>query len=621
MIQGRAYYFWLEVGAPVVGAIDAVPTDLPREHLPDGARLTVALFGFDGEIELTAGADVGEIQIRPDRSVRVTRPVGRPEGLSDEALLDRRLFFPVHLPRRTGTLRLRCNLYYEQVLVQSHLVQARVVSGPIGRAGRSVLAAAGRIARRVNGEALLARLLPSCLQTRIDYTLSHTLRPERLARLEPHRLSLLLNDNGNGTHGFRFFGRDDQAAFKQDATLSGQELQNLIDQARGALRQAAWGDATPWHHQPYRYDGPADEDRLRGDLVRLARWGYRFYDTLIDRLAAGGATDRVAIRTAVKTLKRLMQTPGYVQVASKDSARHVVPVALFYDHALDTTLPTERYRLCPAFLDALHTRTPLLTTACFQGHCPSTEHDDVVCPAGFWGFRHHIGLPVTIGGSLRDLATEIPVEAAPQLTVAVSTDQAFVRRPAHEQALQGLRDDLGWHYAATRDDALALMQTTPAHLLYFYCHGGLQNDLPYLQVGAPEEHGYITRDLLRNRDIFWTAPQPLVFLNGCHTTALEPEQALNLVSGFIETANAAGVLGTEITVFEPLACAFAEECLRLFLDEVPIGEAVRRARLTLLQDGNPLGLVYIPFVIASLRMVRAGAGLMAPGVTSGGSGR
>jgi hypothetical protein len=56
-----------------------------------------------------------------------------------------------------------------------------------------------------------------------------------------------------------------------------------------------------------------------------------------------------------------------------------------------------------------------------------------------------------------------------------------------------------------------------------------------------------------------------------------------------------------------LATAFAEECLRRFLDGAPIGEAVRDARLALLAQGNPLGLAYIPFVIASLRLRPSGA--------------
>src|SRR5207244_9744776 len=98
-------------------------------------------------------------------------------------------------------------------------------------------------------------------------------------------------------------------------------------------------------------------------------------------------------------------------------------------------------------------------------------------------------------------------------------------------------------------------------------------------------------------------PRPLVFINGCQTTALEPEQAFEFVSRFVDVAGAAGVIGTEITIFEPLACAFAEECLRRFLGGAEIGQAVRGARLAVLKAGNPLGLAYVPFVAADLRLV------------------
>ena len=94
-----------------------------------------------------------------------------------------------------------------------------------------------------------------------------------------------------------------------------------------------------------------------------------------------------------------------------------------------------------------------------------------------------------------------------------------------------------------------------------------------------------------------------VFINGRHPTALEPETALDLVNGFVEASRAAGIIGAEITIFEPIAVTFAEECLRRFLVErQTIGEAIRGARLRMLQAGNPLGLVYIPYVMAGLKL-------------------
>jgi hypothetical protein len=57
-------------------------------------------------------------------------------------------------------------------------------------------------------------------------------------------------------------------------------------------------------------------------------------------------------------------------------------------------------------------------------------------------------------------------------------------------------------------------------------------------------------------------------------------------------------------VFEPLAKAFAESFMRFFIvGNKSVGESIRSARLALLKAGNPLGLVYLPFVIGTLRMV------------------
>lgn len=67
---------------------------------------------------------------------------------------------------------------------------------------------------------------------------------------------------------------------------------------------------------------------------------------------------------------------------------------------------------------------------------------------------------------------------------------------------------------------------------------------------------------------------------------------------------ASGVVGTDITVFEPLASAFAERCLARFLAGEPLGRAVRLARLGLLQEGNPLALTYVPFALAGLHLAK-----------------
>jgi hypothetical protein len=74
--------------------------------------------------------------------------------------------------------------------------------------------------------------------------------------------------------------------------------------------------------------------------------------------------------------------------------------------------------------------------------------------------------------------------------------------------------------------------------------------------------------------------------------------------GFVQNSNACGVVGTEVTVFEPLAGTFAKRFMERFLGGAMVGQAIRDARLDLLQEGNPLGLVYTPFVLSGTQLVR-----------------
>ncbi|MCP5096798.1 MAG: hypothetical protein GY943_14700, partial [Chloroflexi bacterium] len=391
----------------------------------------------------------------------------------------------------------------------------------------------------------------------LDYNLSRSLNGRQLQGMGENKLSMLLNDNGNGTHGFRFFGADDtddkDPMFKNESTLSEGALQDLIDQAREALRKVAWGGGPHDKNKPYRYQKAQPIAVLQKDLVALAKIGFRFYAALINDMADG--------RSNARKLKKLMLTSGQVQIAAKESSRLIVPAAFFYDYPLDGSLAPSNYKLCQGFTDALAADAPLEEAACFQGNCPTHKALDTVCPSGFWGFRHDLGLPRHIGNA-PDAPVGLTVPDKVEFTIGVCTDPAFKARKAHEDALQKIGADLDWHYADTRDETLAAMQETSPHVMYFYCHGGISGTTPYLRVGNPKQDRGITADNLLAYDIFWEERRPLVFINGCHTTALEPESAIDFVTAFIEESAAAGVIGTEITIFEPIAVTFGEECMR-----------------------------------------------------------
>jgi hypothetical protein len=495
--------------------------------------------------------------------------VGAAAGAAiDPALARNRLFFPVRAPDRAGTARLRCNIYYRDTLVQSRLVTAHVAEPGVGLVSTR-----------------------GALRADIDYQLAHSLRPAALSPITSHTLSLLLGGEREGTHTFRFFGA---SQFKSEAVLDDEALGDLINKARNALRKVAWGRPEPWKGHDYRYASPAPLAQLGRDLIDLAICGYRLYDTLINSLAGG--------YDAAENLAAIMRAPGQVQIALERSPRAVVPMALIYDHPLDTNARRDAVLLCKHTADALERGRSLTSTPCFAESCPSHGDPLVVCPSGFWGYRHALGMPLDSKG-----ATHPPVEIRYgqklELSMAVSTDPLFTERAGHEQRLRKRHPDLVWKYADSRDEALRLLRDSEPHLVYFYCHGGLSDRIPYLQVGPTTERG-ITRENLRLHRIRWERTRPLVFLNGCHTTALSPDVAMELVSAFVENTAACGVIGTEITVFEPLACAFAEAFYGHVLAGLSVGEAVRAARLSLLEARNPLGLVYIPYVLASARLQR-----------------
>src|SRR5262249_13897055 len=161
-------------------------------------------------------------------------------------------------------------------------------------------------------------------------------------------------------------------------------LQDLINQARGELRMTAWGDRDPWQQEKrYLYAEGGDFARLTLDLIRLAKQGYGFYYRIVGQFTGGPKQSRA--------LTALMQKPGAVQVALKESARHTLPVSMIYDYKLDDGWKDAEYKICREFAAAFDGNKPLEESRCFQGECPSRGDDRVVCPSGFWGYRHFIG--------------------------------------------------------------------------------------------------------------------------------------------------------------------------------------------------------------------------------------
>lgn len=561
----HSYYFWLEVSEEAIkNAIDATPTVLPTQLIPDAKQLKVAIFTLADHFLLSPTADIGFLKIDNTRQVSVLK-----QAISDfsssisNKTAKKRLFFPVQTLNREGTYVLLCNIYYENILVQSRHIRAEVKK--------------------------IATPRRHALLTEMQYSLTRTLSAADLAKHKRHRLSILLQEDDQ-SHSFQFFGGKN---LKNAASFDAGELEHQLERLRAGLRLVAWGKETEWNKDPYNYVNHVSVEKFTSDLGIIAIRGYQFYDTVVGKLSGG----------AVEELEEAMKKPGYIQVALQGGARHVLPLALLYDQPLDTSFLPHELQLCSTFEAAINNKTPLTETACFQGNCPTWEDDETICPSGFWGFRHYIGLPHTSQQNTT-APSEIFYEDNPELVVSVYAGQDFKMRDKHIQNLSQHFKEEKFIFKDSRNDTLRAFKNHQPHLVYFYCHGAFTgSNNPVLLVGDKNDRP-ISRDNLRAKRIKWDESHPLVFINGCHTAALRPSLAMDFVSAFVETSEAAGVIGTEITIFEPLATAFAEAFFERFLNGESVGKAIRDSRLALLQGGNPLGLVYVPYVISSLQLAK-----------------
>jgi Leucine-rich repeat (LRR) protein len=203
------------------------------------------------------------------------------------------------------------------------------------------------------------------------------------------------------------------------------------------------------------------------------------------------------------------------------------PWALIYDIPRETDPP---WQLCP-LLEGWDQHRDQLSS--YPASCPfGAPHDvNVLCPYGFWGFRHLIEQPPSVrAGVLRDrIMVTPPARAASARSLAL--DQALTT--THFDDLNVcLKDRFELDRCDTRDTLREAFGAPGLPLVYFYCHGrtaelaGTQMKMPFLEIGAGDR--IAPGDFAAWNDAggwgpeHWKATAPLVFINGCGTAALAP---------------------------------------------------------------------------------------------------
>ena len=504
------------------------------------------------------------------------------------------LHIPITTLSHVGEATLRIGFYFRNNLLQCRLFTAQVGKKPAkGKLGYKSVA---------------------------DYTLTQTLRD--ISIFQPRTINIFTNENADGSHRVVLVGVDgdkEEEEIVYHNVLGEDAVKGLLQESRNALHdthrkltQAATLNGLGEVVIEAKYDplfstihGVAhakNRNDFIADLKTLAQLGSQMWDALFNGLRAS----RKVLR------KKLDHGKATIQIghSRNDSDNHLFyPWSMLYDIDLDSNKPED---LVPCqLLNDWEPRTPLRESG--TNDCPfkETHKINTVCPFGFWGFKHIIEQPPSVGKghSLQTLQTEISMSSDRKLEMVMG----YHNKLAWQDHLDKLKRNLNNVEILTESSKASLLNTLAQpelEFIYLFCHGrreklqGKNLWMPYLEIGNDERITTGMLNLWRDKlpDNHWNLTKPLVFINGCHTAELTPDALANFVDTFID-ANASGVVGTEVTIADTLASEIAELFFSYLLKKnATVGDAIRSIRFEFLSKGSVMGLAYTHYCSADLHL-------------------
>jgi hypothetical protein len=360
------------------------------------------------------------------------------------------------------------------------------------------------------------------------------------------------------------------------------------------------------------------------DLRKLAIFGERLFNEVYQQINLDGAG--MTKHEWETELRESLARSTVIQVARTGEAEYAFPWALVYQYPLDDK---DNLRPCEVLKEwnAAGMRAKGVEEQCPHEGEP-WHGSNILCPYGFWGLKHYIEQPipplvkVAQGGSYT-LPGNVPqaIEAAAALNISVGvTRDPQLSLSEIKEHLENLAKISSLNPPDGADEWLKVQGVLKSpglspDIVYFLCHGEYDDEegQPYLGIGLPSgqhRHRVYPNDLLswsRRPEMtspVWKKPRPLIFINGCHTFALLPDQVLNFVSTFADFG-ASGVIGTEVSILLPLAIEIAEMLFDTFINfSMKLGQAMHQVRWKLANKGNLLGLAYTPYGQADLHLVK-----------------
>jgi CHAT domain len=616
--RGRRYDLLVDVGP----RWNTIPTlvqgsaAFPEKALPPdkgGHTIRVAFFSEDFAV---AGGGRSTAPTKGFSTAVATADLWLPpSGRSHPVIAGRpsRHTGPVRLPvllqkrgrgRSRSVARGRLSVYYAGNLLQSAVVTVNV---------------SGRTAKR-------AQRRPNAVT--VDYVFSGTFanigKYERRNVFEANAaplavgLNIAMNDDGAGGHRIMVAGHDDPPISRPYDPAANKRL---LEKTRLKLREcfAKRDEACLAQGSPDTWTNGLDKDngkslaQFKCDLWQMAWQGSDLYSGAFGQLSG---PDQIA---RVQKLKKTLSSRTVIQIARTSAAQYVFPWALVYDIPLPDRFDRGKLNWCPSLKewDPKGRRTQAPTPAC--PYQDTSEHKkNMLCPYGFWGLKHVIEQPINVdptGGAFAsgtaltpDVSSQVQWPKPATMSIGLTQDSTLDPKEltAHLTAMTKIATPTPLEGAHTWEQ-VQMMLTSP-DMVYFLCHGefDVSLDKPYLGIG-PRDTNYQHRvypDLLWQWALtvegFWSDRHPLVFINGCDTAKLVPDQILSFVNTF-SGFGASAVVGTEISIRLPLAVKVAEDFFQRVAAGETIGGAMHGVRWDLANKGNLLGLAYTPYGLSSLR--------------------
>ncbi|MET0624383.1 MAG: CHAT domain-containing protein [Pyrinomonadaceae bacterium] len=603
---GETYQLRIQVGpqdaqVETVGAAAIIEEVFKWSPEMRGVWLEVGVSGIDFDV---AGAPVQELWL----------PRG---GASDP------VFFAV-VPRRSNVACLRFSVYLKQNVIQSFCLAALTRRGGETREAppelrRSRLARALKLEPEEIGD---FGYLP-----RLEYSTAANIR--NIVTRPERGLSIVANE----------------VAGRKTVTLKGKEifavqipkdLKDYVAKVRATLKSVstppvqgvkpenlgyAWG-------LPGRPNAGKSE-RLEAALKRLAEAGWQLFDRVIPGSAAG-PDGQGRQRDEVYRLLEEGQTTIHV---AHTLLEDVLPWGALYDRMYDPDRKTKdgeqvAQGVCLAALPSADGELPF-TSCGVSKECllhaereaarrqkgePVFVPETVACPLHFWGFKHLVEVPAQQVSRAADAAEQQDcILPDGQVQLAVGYNQHFAIYQQHladlDRVTSGPPPIAVWKAKKfLRDDVVDMLKDATLDFVYLYCHAYASREEnffpPFLEFGDGANPARIRSDQLDHATPW--LHHPLVFLNGCGTGGFNPEAISPFIEKFVRDRGAAGVIGTEIPVWEQLASEFAYSFMESFLKGDSAGRALLRARHELLAKNNPLGLVYTLYGPAHLKIAKDG---------------